>query len=210
MHAIAQTYKPEVSALCRPEWHEIGNCFNESLPEAFVDTRLGQQYAQVRERLAVLPTEAEHYGMVHADFHAANFFVDLATNAITVFDFDDCVRGWYVMDIAMPLFDMLVVYPRVDRAVFAAHFLKQFLQGYRSERSLEPFWVAQLPHFLKLLEINIYLQVYAYHDPADTTSWVGKFMAADRRDRIDRGEPYVDLDFAGVLESQEHQPGGRG
>ena len=42
---------------------------------------------------------------------------------------------------------------------------------YGSEKPLDAFWVAQLPRFLKLLEIGVYAEVYPYYDPADTTSW---------------------------------------
>lgn len=198
MHAIAQTYPVPEPALRRPRWDHITNCFNDALPDAWTNSARAQQLARARAQLRTLPTEANHFGMIHTDFHAANFFVEPQTNTITVFDFDDCSYGWYGMDIAMALFDMLVVYPREDRSAFAEHFLKQFIAGYQQEKALEAFWVAQLPHFLKLLEITIFTQVAAYHDPADTTSWVGKFMAHERLRRIEQGTPYVDLDFAAV------------
>ncbi len=201
MHAIAQGYAPDDATLQRPEWHQSGNCFNDPLPEDLAGSVIAQRQAQVRDYLRALPAPPEHVGMIHTDFHAANFFVEPETTRITVFDFDDCSRGWYVMDIAMALFDMLVVYPRQDREAFAVHFLRQFLAGYVEEQSLDAFWVAQLSHFLKLLEINIYAQVYSDHDPADTTSWVGKFMADDRQRRIETGVPYVDVDFVAILES---------
>ena len=196
MHAIAQTYAPEDPALRRPEWDQGGNCFSSTIPDALANTAIAHHHAQVRATLSTLPKDPSSHGMIHTDFHAANFFVEPETGVITVFDFDDCSRGWYAMDIAMALFDVLVVYPRQDRLAFAEHFLGQYIEGYLLEEPLDAFWVAQLPHFLKLLEINIYTQVYAGHDPADTTSWVGKFLAHDRKGRIERGEPYVDLDFS--------------
>ncbi len=201
MHAIAQQYAPDDPAHQRLPWDQAGNCFNEPLPADWADSVIAQRYAQAREFLPTLPVAAEHYGMIHADFHAANFCVEPETARITVFDFDDCARGWYIMDVAMALFDMLVVYPRADRAAFAAHFLRQFLAGYVPEKPLTAFWAAQLPHFLKLLEINLYVQVSPYYDPADTSSWVGKFMAGDRKRRIEADVPYVDVDFVAVLES---------
>ncbi len=141
----------------------------------------GEQRTLARARLASLPRNPDNYGIVHMDFHAANFFVDPETATVTVFDFDDCCRGWYVMDIAMALFDILVVYPQEDRRAFAGHFLHQYLAGYNGAKPLDAFWVGQLQHFLKLLETGVYAEVYPYHDPADTTSWVGKFLADDRR-----------------------------
>ncbi len=199
MHAVAQEYAPPEPALRRPAWDEAGNCFNEPLPDALAASRLAEQRAGVLARVQALPKDAECYGMIHADFHAANFFVDATEHRITVFDFDDCVYGWYAMDIAMPLFDMLVVYPQADKAAFAERVLTHFLSGYQEARPITPFWIARLPLFLKLLEISIYAQVYTFYDPEDHLSWVGKFMRG-RRQRIEDGVPYVDLDFRRVGE----------
>jgi len=201
MHAVAQACAADPAALRRPEWDRCGNYFNDPLPEALTGTPVAEQRTLARARLAPLPRNPENYGMIHMDFHAANFFVEPETATVTVFDFDDCCRGWYVMDIAMALFDVLVVYPQEDRRTFAGHFLQQYLAGYGSEKPLDAFWIAQLPHFLKLLETGVYAEVYPYHDPADTTSWVSKFLADDRKGRIERGVPYVDLDFVEVARS---------
>ncbi|MGC9469435.1 MAG: hypothetical protein ACP5HS_12640 [Anaerolineae bacterium] len=149
----------------RPEWTQITNCFSWSLPDALAGSVIAERKAEVLAHVHALPTNAEHYGMIH--------------------------------------FDMLVVYPRQERPAFAAHFLREFIRGYAIERPLDAFWVSQLPYFLKLLEINIYAQVSPHHDPADTTSWVGKFLAEDRRQRIESGVPYVETDFAGAMESLE-------
>ena len=191
MHALAKGYTPSNVALRRPDWDVAGNCFHplESLPPS--EAIIAEKRARVFEYVQTLPKDDNSYGMIHADLHGGNFFVDVATNTITVFDFDDCAYGWYVMDIAMSVFDMLVLYPGKDRAAFATRFLRSYLTGYRAENTLDAFWLGQLPHFLKLLEIGVYTQVYAYHDPADTESWVGRFMA-NRRFRIEHDIPYID------------------
>lgn len=194
LHAIAGGYIPPEPGLRRPAWDEAGNCFNEPLPEALATGWLAERRAEVLTRLQALPQDAASYGLIHADFHAANFFIDVPTQRITVFDFDDCVYGWYAMDIAMFLFDMLVVYPHADKAALTARLLTHFLSGYREMRPLAPFWIHQLPLFLKLLEINLYAQVYTFYTPEDHDSWVGKFMPG-RRQRLEADAPYVALDF---------------
>ncbi|MBN1261564.1 MAG: phosphotransferase [Anaerolineae bacterium] len=199
LHALAAHYEPSRPEYRRPHWDEVPNCHN---PEETLDETHGhvaRQYAAVRGRIATLPKGREHYGMIHADFHAANFFVDAVTQTITVFDFDDCVYGWYMMDVALVLLDMLVVYPYADKAQFAKRFLTHFLRGYLEEKPLEPVWITQLPEFLTLAEIGLYTMVYRYHDPEDAGSWIGKFMSGNRRARIENGLPYIDLDFAGIL-----------
>jgi Ser/Thr protein kinase RdoA (MazF antagonist) len=194
LHALAKEYSPP-AALQRPDWEAAGNCYNPEEPADPAAAWVWELRKQVLESIRRLPKDRDSYGLIHADLHGGNFFVDVPSGAITVFDFDDCVHGWFVMDLAMSLFDMLVLYPGADRAGFAARFLKCLLSGYLSENFLSAYWIKQLPSFLKLLEIGIYLMVYQDADPDDRESWVGKFMQG-RKERMQAGLPYVELDFA--------------
>lgn len=199
MHAIAETYRPADGSLRRPAWNEIGNCFHpmESLDESQAGVRA--RLDEVMGRVSALPRTEEDYGLIHADLHGGNFFVDVERDAITVFDFDDCCYGWYAMDVAMALFDTLVVYPRSDEPAAARGFMRAYLTGYRAERRLSDFWIERIPDFLKLLEIGVYTMVYRQYDQSDAESWIGKFMP-NRRERIEEGVPYVDLPFGEILQ----------
>jgi Ser/Thr protein kinase RdoA (MazF antagonist) len=199
MHAIAGGYVPSDESSRRPAWDAIGNCFNPTglldESQAGVNARL----AEVMDRVRALPRAEEDFGLIHADLHGGNFFVDVDGGTVTVFDFDDCCYGWFAMDVAMALFDTLVVHPRSDERTFARGFMRTYLAGYNRERRLSHFWIERIPDFLKLLEIGVYAQVYRQYDPSDTESWVGKFMPS-RKTRIEQGTPYVDLPFGEILE----------
>lgn len=202
MHAIARTYRPADDSLRRPAWDEIGNCFN---PVGLLDdsqAKVRARLAEVLGRVNAFPRTEEGYGLIHADLHGANFFVDVERGKITVFDFDDCCYGWFAMDVAMALFDTLVVHPPADEPAFARGFMRSYLSGYNRERRLSRFWIERIPDFLKLLEIGVYAQVYRQHDPDDTKSWIGKFMP-NRRKRIEHGVPYVDVSFGEILEGED-------
>ena len=194
MHRLAGSYKPVQPELQRPQWEQIGTCFRPEPMSSDQDAVL-EKYRQVFEQVSRFPRSPECFGMIHADFHGANFFVELPGNRITVFDFDDCCLGWYVMDISMSLFDGLVLYPGPDRQAFAAGYLEEFLKGYRREKKIDSFWLEKIPSFLKLLEIGVYSQVYPYYNPREPDSWVGKFMVG-RKERILEDIPYIDLDFS--------------
>jgi Ser/Thr protein kinase RdoA (MazF antagonist) len=197
MHAIAKSYEPIHSALRRPKWDDSGNCFN---PMGLLDesqAAILQRRREVLDHVETLPKSEDSYGLIHADLHFGNVIMDETSGAITIIDFDDCCYGWYAMDIAMTLFDMMVVRDPADRDAFALEFLDALLDGYRKENPMDSYWIGQLPHFLKLLEIGVYSQVYRDCDPGDSDSWVGKFMA-DRRSRIEGGVPYVGLDFGRI------------
>ena len=198
-HRIASQYLPLADSR-RPPWDQPTNCYNPLDALHGADAILLAKRRSVLEALACLPKDAENYGLAHMDLHFANFFVDAASSKITFFDFDDCAYGWYLMDLAMLLFDALVVYGGADREKFARHFLEHLLRGYLPQKSLDRFWIAQLPLFLKLLEIGLYIILYRDYDPAESDGWASKFMPG-RRERIEQDIPYVDLDFAQILEA---------
>jgi amicoumacin kinase len=198
-HRVAQLYVPARPEFRRPDWDCAGNCFNPIESLAGADPIILERRAQVLSLIESLPKDRDNYGLAHLDLHFANFYVDTAHQRISLLDFDEFAYGWYVMDIAMLLVDVLVVYAGLDRLQFGERFLEDVLRGYRTRMPIDRFWVGQLPHFLKLLEIGLYLMLYRAYDPATAEEWVSKFMS-ERRDRIEHEIPYVDLDFEAVYD----------
>lgn len=200
LHAVTETYEPAAPEFQRPHWNGEEGLYYLQTPG--MPPLVAEKAAPVLAKVKTLPRDPSGYGLIHGDLHGGNFFVDLAETTIMLFDFDDCLYGWYIMDIAMSVFDMLVLTPEKDKAAFAHRFLRHYLRGYTHERPLETRWLAQLPHFLKLVELDVYTQVYQHHDPTDVTSWVGRFMQ-DRTSRIRNDVPYVALDIEKILETIE-------
>jgi Ser/Thr protein kinase RdoA (MazF antagonist) len=196
-HRIACQYTP-CQASMRSAWDQGINCFNPLEELVGADAMLLEKRRLLLEAITKLPVNPECYGLAHLDLHFGNFFVDVSNSQITLFDFDDCAYGWYLMDLAMLLFDVLVVYGGSDREEFGERFLEHLLRGYLSQKSISSFWTAQFPLFLKLLEIDLYIMLYRVCDPADLEEWGGKFMPG-RRQRIEQDIPYVDLDFTKIL-----------
>ena len=133
----------------------------------------------------------------HLDLYFVNFYLEQKKRRISFLDFDYCAYGWYLMDVAMLLFDILVLYREPDTERFAGRFLENFLLGYNAQKALDLFWIEQLPHFLKLLEIGVYLMPYRSYKPETADQWVSSFMPG-RRARIEEERAYVDLDFNAV------------
>lgn len=196
-HRVAQNYMPARAELKRPEWDWGTNCFNPTEALVGADRLILEKRRQVLTHIQALPKERQSYGLAHLDLHFGNFFVDIPDQKIVLFDFDDCAYGWFIMDIAMLLFDVLVVYDGAERQDFGERFLLNLLRGYQKQMPIHRFWVCQLPHFLKLLEIGLYAMLYRDYDPGTADWWVSRFMPG-RRERIEQGQPYVELDFEAV------------
>ncbi len=194
LHAVAKTYVPATAVLTRPQWTETTNCFHCDQPLDPAQDQVQARTLRLHAHIAALPKDHDGFGLIHADIHFANIFIVPDTAQMTVFDFDDCVYGWYAMDVAMGLFDILVLYPGEDKVAFAGKFLKAYLEGYRSETPFSDFWVQRIPYFLKLLETEIYVMLHRNYTPEDDDPWASTFMPG-RRARLEAGLPYVDLDF---------------
>jgi len=192
MHAIARGYEPskDVSHI---EWETGGNLFNRQIEN---EHWLKERQSHLLEKICALPRPADAYGLVHCDLHFGNFFVETRKQIVTLIDFDDCAYGWFVMDIAVLLFDILVLYPGTDKDVYGLNFLRNFLTGYLTENQLSMFWLEQLPLFLKLLEINIY-DLVAKSSPDDAGEWGKKFMPG-RKERLKNDTPYTNLNYSAL------------
>jgi Ser/Thr protein kinase RdoA (MazF antagonist) len=193
-HAAARTYTPPALAPQPPLWVSGGNCFSPDLTDA--EALIVEKHGQALRCVDGLPKDAESWGLIHGDLHFANFMVESATRTIHLFDFDDFAYGWYAMDVAMLVFDWAVVYAdHADEASMRA-FFSELLAGYRSAKTLSDFWVAQLPAFLKLLEIGVYALVAPHYQPvASDDPWVTTFMR-ERERRIREDVPYLPFALA--------------
>jgi len=189
MHAAARRYIP-APGMVRPDWEQCSNLFAHRVS---VEPWLEKKVVGVLKEIHGLPKNRKNYGMIHADLHFGNFIVDIPSKTITIIDFDDICNGWYMMDLAILLFDVLVLYEGTDREAFAFEFLRPLLQGYCQENSLDPFLLAKIPLFAKLLEINLYGQIAPGYTPG--SGWWGDKFMPGRKERIENNIPYVAIDF---------------
>ena len=84
--------------------------------ELFERTRVA-----LHDRLAALPTDPEHFGMIHADLHPGNLVVD--DERLSVIDFDDAAFGWYLYDLAVALshHQTTIDFPALRTALIAGY-----------------------------------------------------------------------------------------
>ncbi len=133
-------------------------------------------YRETINEILALPRDNGGFGLCHSDFHSGNFFVT-DEGQITLFDFDDCQYAWYIYDIAMALFYAISMDCQSAEELEAAQtFLTNFLSGYRQEFSLDPVWLQQIPLFLKLREIDLYIIIHRSMDMNNLDTWCARYM----------------------------------
>lgn len=100
--------------------------------------------------LSELPATPDCYGLIHYDFEPDNVFWDEDSRARSVIDFDDCIYGWYAMDIAQVL-DCLGDLCAQDMSA-------DFLAGYRSVLPFSAKQEALLPLMRRYIDLRSYVR----------------------------------------------------
>jgi len=191
MHALAQTYTLANPAWRRPEWNDAGLDFPTMYLPASEGLALGK-YRDLVAYLNGLPKDTTSYGLIHLDAHPSNLFIT-DSGKLTLFDFDEASYSWFINDIAIVLF--YVVMDAKDWPAYTREFMIPFLRGYQRTNTLDPSWLKEIPHFLKLRELELYAVMYRDFDvEAIDDEWCARFMKG-RKARIDSDVPFIDFDF---------------
>jgi Ser/Thr protein kinase RdoA (MazF antagonist) len=194
MHALAKTYRLPDPAWKRPEWDDPSNMSADLwMPEKYA--HLLPKYRALMDHLSRLPRQADSYGMIHQDAHLGNLFVDEAYN-LTLFDFDDCVYGHFIHDIAMVLF-YIADWGGEDKPGFTGRFMPIFLQGYCEHNRLDLHWLAELPYFLKLREIDLFAQILFTDGETPSHPWSRRYMLG-RGERLNQDLPFIQFDWGSL------------
>jgi Ser/Thr protein kinase RdoA (MazF antagonist) len=197
MHALSKAYEPSDPTWRRPHMDDPIMLDSEQwLPPG--EARVLARYRGIRERMAQLARDdRDAYGLIHQDAHGGNFFI-ADDGTITLFDFDDCVYGWFIYDIAMVIF--YAAMGREGAEAFTQRFLTHFFRGYKQENRLNRAWLKETPLFLRLREIDLYAVIHRSFDVENLDDpWCARFMRG-RRSRIENASPVVDFDFESLAD----------
>jgi Ser/Thr protein kinase RdoA (MazF antagonist) len=174
MHRLAKSYQPSSEAIKRPEWHQweyySGFPYGERLPI------IQKKYDQLIAELHSLPTDVDSYGLIHNDFNDGNFTVDYDNGDITVFDFDDSCYFWFMYDIACAWeggIGRAMFRSLAERQDFMARYMEHVLTGYTRENTLSDAWLARLPLFLRLVQMQELMHFAQYLDEPDDETQSG-------------------------------------
>ena len=170
MHALTKSYRPLEKAT-RPEWFDLHkNRFA-------VETQVPEHLEVVRHRiqsaldeLKSLPRDQDSFGLIHGDFNDGNFTVDYSNGDITVFDFDDSCYFWFMYELACAWDGGLgwaMDRGLDERRTFMDQYMEQVMEGYNRENTLSAEWLARLPLFIQVIQIEEFLHYVQYIDEPD-------------------------------------------
>jgi len=120
--------------------------------------------------LHALPKDIDSYGLIHNDFNDGNFTVDYDNGDMTIFDFDDCCYFWFMYDLGCAWeggIGRTMFRPLAERQDFMARYMEHVLTGYTRENTLSEAWLARLPLFLRLIQMQELMHYAQYLDEPD-------------------------------------------
>ena len=161
IHRLSRQYRPVHRRLA----------FSERYSAEYVERLIPESHRELKkaitrrlEEYRMLPTDAEHYGLIHFDFCDGNYHVDMQTGEITVFDFDNCIYCWYMFDLAH-VWTHGVGWFRNEpdpakRMECMDRYFATVLEGYRSETKVPDDLLKQLPLFIDMTIIEYIIDAY--------------------------------------------------
>jgi len=168
LHRLAKTYQPLSESTKRPDWFrweaESGFPYGERLP------LIHKKYDRLMAELHALPKDIDSYGLIHNDFNDGNFTVDYDNGDMTIFDFDDCCYFWFMYDLGCAWeggIGRTMFRPLAERQDFMARYMEHVLTGYTRENTLSEAWLARLPLFLRLIQMQELMHYAQYLDEPD-------------------------------------------
>ncbi len=197
LHRLTKNYTPSSESPERIQWHD-DEYLNRALIPSDQDMVL-QRFDSLMDYFKNKPTTRDSFGLIHQDVHQDNLFLD--GEHLTVLDFDDCVYGFFVFDIANALgFSIWEKPKKMSNREFADYYLEHFMIGYERENHLDASWKEDLPKALKLFEFIHYNAFNMDHDLAGEGSFdkLGrktKQILNRYRKSIEEDLPYIENTF---------------
>ncbi|MDR7071778.1 phosphotransferase enzyme family protein [Fictibacillus barbaricus] len=200
IHKAGKQYEIELkdSQVKRPRWSEE-HPYNHELFLKVKPGAVKDKYESVVSALRTFTMDANHFGLIHNDYHQGNIFVKDGT--ITVFDFDDCCYFWFAYDIAAAFYHAYWQHTSYNEAdlTFDQTFLVPFMKGYAEGNTLTEEIIDQVPLFLKLRELFLYQLFHKVWDINQLEDWQA-YTINNLEKNIETNTVYAGLDENRILQ----------
>lgn len=152
LHRLSMEYEP----VCR-KWSYIEALawIKRVLVDYEAPERMREEASQVEQELALLECTKETYGLVHYDFEPDNVFYDETDGTCYVIDFEDGMYHFFLVDIEQ-VFDALSEELEGEGLSSAKDY---FLQGYQSEKTIDPQYEQKLPLMRRFCNLYAYARL---------------------------------------------------
>jgi amicoumacin kinase len=165
MHKAAKTIQ-----INRPIWTEEKPDLLGLLPR-IQSHIVKERYLELLTKLVSFKKDPDLFGLIHNDFHQVNFHIH--DRIIKPYDFDDCAYHWFAYDLAVSFYHAhwQTTSFTYEDTEFTQVFWASYLQGYKQENILKKEIIQQIPIFLKIREIYLYMLFLEKWDLNELEDW---------------------------------------
>ncbi|WP_044877205.1 phosphotransferase enzyme family protein [Paenibacillus sp. IHBB 10380] len=194
MHRITARYESQTELEYIKEWNENEEYyFLKYIPAE--ETIIRELAEAVLAEVQQLPRNSNTYGLLHGDIWLENVLVANQSN-ITIIDFQDCERHYYLYDLVVPIYSALEFSFAGKGNIndYAQSIAESLFAGYLEEHSLPLDMIEKLPLFFKLKEIFEYCLMHMYWD-AESLSEEQVRILNLYRFRLENNYPSICLNY---------------
>lgn len=162
MHRVTKEYEATHPIIHLNDWHENEEFqFLKYIPEE--EQMIRGIADRVLSEVKALPKTRDTYGLLHGDVWLENVLV-ADHSKLTVIDFQDCEKHYYIFDLAVPLYSALEFTFAGSGNIkdYAQSIMEALIEGYLEENEIPFEMLEKLPLFLKLKEIFEYSLMHMY------------------------------------------------
>lgn len=153
----------------RPSWQDHLAWIGDALPPQEEAAR--RLLAEMQAQLGRLPVREDDFGLIHFDFELDNLI--WTEEGLEIIDFDDSAHYWFAADIAFALRDLFG--DSADGVELNQSDFQHFVRGYRAARPLAQEELENIPLFLKLHNLLLFVKLNRALEtptPTDAPLWV--------------------------------------
>ncbi|MEW8994323.1 phosphotransferase enzyme family protein [Clostridium sp.] len=195
MHFLSKKYIPSSEEIKRLDWSHNHYLQNINKYISADQIKIFKSYKNIVNRINQLCKDSNSFGIIHGDINVGNFLLD--DKDINIFDFDECQYSWFVEDIAIQLFYITYVFldDSIDeRQAQSCIFMKSFMDGYLKENYTDEYWLKQIPLFLQLRELIVYIGICRSTYFSNMSQWMKNYISQSKS-RIEQGISIVSENY---------------
>ncbi|MCJ7842517.1 phosphotransferase [Lederbergia sp. NSJ-179] len=169
LHCLSRKFEELETVKYRKDWYENEEYhFLTFIPKE--ETTIRQVAHGVLSTISELPKNHSTYGLLHGDLWLENILIDRDSN-VTMIDFQDCERHYYLYDLAIPIYSALEYTFVGDGNLinYERSITKAIIDGYQEENNLSSDMLEKLPLFIKLKELFEYNSMHMNWDKENLT-----------------------------------------
>lgn len=167
MHLVTKKYERQQNILYLKNWHENEEYqFLKYIPEN--EKSIRDESQSILKQINELPQSKDTYGLLHGDIWLENVLVS-DRSEITLIDFQDCEKHYYLYDLAVPIYSALEFSFSGNANIkdYGKSILHSIIEGYLQENYISDGMIEKMPLFFKLKEIFEYSLMHMYWNKDD-------------------------------------------